>query len=579
MKQKKYGFFSAFRDLFRFSKEENKKMYIIGILFMIAFVVTSMIYKTSYSNLIANIMSLNYEKAIKLALLCGLLRIFSITYFHNQYRKAIIQSGEEISASIQKKIYSKILTLSISSFENIKSGKIFTTIKAADSGMMSTISSLLQESAYCFTSAIMLLIIFFIDYKVGIVVTTVSVLSLSLFKIQLDKSKKYLYDEFEYSDSYSTLISETTKGIREIKALDLKNKCYNFFEDDIDNLKKVRTTRRLLGKNVNTAKWTIRIIGDTIVILYIINQLKLSSISVETAMLLITYMNNIIDDVFHRIIEHDFGISEFTANMLRIKSLLEDNKLEKEKFGKNSYNDIIGNIKLKNVIFSYNDVNDNVLDNVSFKFKSKKKNAIIGMSGCGKTTIFKLLLKQYSNYSGNILIDNHNIKDFSEKSLRDTVTIVNQEPVLFNMTIKDNLLMVNEKATDEEIKKACKLANIDDFINTLPNKYDEIIEENTTNLSVGQKQRIAIARAILKNTPIILFDEVTSSLDKNSKRIIEKTINKLSEEKTIIVIAHTLDSVENYDNIVILKDGKIKEQGSHDELMKIKGLYFKMINL
>ena len=187
--------------------------------------------------------------------------------------------------------------------------------------MMSTISSLLQESAYCFTSAIMLLIIFFIDYKVGIVVTTVSVLSLSLFKIQLDKSKKYLYDEFEYSDSYSTLISETTKGIREIKALDLKNKCYNFFEDDIDNLKKVRTTRRLLGKNVNTAKWTIRIIGDTIVILYIINQLKLSSISVETAMLLITYMNNIIDDVFHRIIEHDFGISEFTANMLRIKSL------------------------------------------------------------------------------------------------------------------------------------------------------------------------------------------------------------------------------------------------------------------
>ncbi len=579
MKQKKYGFFSAFRDLFRFSKEENKKMYIIGILFMIAFVVTSMIYKTSYSNLIANIMSLNYEKAIKLALLCGLLRIFSITYFHNQYRKAIIQSGEEISASIQKKIYSKILTLSISSFENIKSGKIFTTIKAADSGMMSTISSLLQESAYCFTSAIMLLIIFFIDYKVGIVVTTVSVLSLSLFKIQLDKSKKYLYDEFEYSDSYSTLISETTKGIREIKALDLKNKCYNFFEDDIDNLKKVRTTRRLLGKNVNTAKWTIRIIGDTIVILYIINQLKLSSISVETAMLLITYMNNIIDDVFHRIIEHDFGISEFTANMLRIKSLLEDNKLEKEKFGKNSYNDIIGNIEFKNVIFSYNDVNDNVLDNVSFKFKSKKKNAIIGMSGCGKTTIFKLLLKQYSNYSGNILIDNHNIKDFSEKSLRDTVTIVNQEPVLFNMTIKDNLLMVNEKATDEEIKKACKLANIDDFINTLPNKYDEIIEENTTNLSVGQKQRIAIARAILKNTPIILFDEVTSSLDKNSKRIIEKTINKLSEEKTIIVIAHTLDSVENYDNIVILKDGKIKEQGSHDELMKIKGLYFKMINL
>ena len=289
-------------------------------------------------------------------------------------------------------------------------------------------------------------------------------------------------------------------------------------------------------------------------------------------MLLITYMNNIIDDVFHRIIEHDFGISEFTANMLRIKSLLEDSKLEKEKFGKENYNDIIGNIEFKNIVFSYNNESDNVLNNVSFKIKNKEKNAIIGMSGCGKTTIFKLLLKQYDNYYGNILIDNHNIKDFSESCLRNTITIVNQEPMLFNMTIKNNLLMVNENATDEEIRHACKLANIDDFINTLPNKYDEIIEENTTNLSIGQKQRIAIARAILKNTPIILFDEITSALDKNSKRIIEKTINKLSEEKTIIVIAHTLDSIEDYDNIIVLKDGKITEQGSHSELMENKGL-------
>ena len=243
------------------------------------------------------------------------------------------------------------------------------------------------------------------------------------------------------------------------------------------------------------------------------------------------------------------------------------------------YNDIIGNIEFKNIVFSYNNESDNVLNNVSFKIKNKEKNAIIGMSGCGKTTIFKLLLKQYDNYYGNILIDNHNIKDFSESCLRNTITIVNQEPMLFNMTIKNNLLMVNENATDEEIRRACKLANIDDFINTLPNKYDEIIEENTTNLSIGQKQRIAIARAILKNTPIILFDEITSALDKNSKRIIEKTINKLSEEKTIIVIAHTLDSIEDYDNIIVLKDGKITEQGSHSELMENKGLYFKMINL
>ena len=578
MKEEKYGFFSAFKDLFKYSKE-NKKSYIIGTIFMTIFVITAMIYTTMNSKLIANIMSLNIEKATKLVIICALIRIFSITFCHNQYRKIVIRTGEKISASIQKRIYYKVLSLSMNSFENMKSGKIFTTIKAADSGMMSTISSLLQETAYVATSAVMLIIIYFIDWKIGIGVTIISGLSLFLFKVQLNKSKKYLHDEFEYCDNYSTLVNETTKGIREIKALDLKEKCYKIFEKDIDNLKDVRTTRRLLGKNVNTAKWTIRIIGDSIILLYIIQNLKNSNLDVETAMLLITYMTNIVDDVFHRIIEHDFGISEFTANMKRIKTLLEDDRLEKEKFGKDSYKVVNGNIEFKNVSFKYNENNRKVLDNISFSMQSKEKNAIIGMSGEGKTTIFKLLLKQYDDYEGTILIDGHDIQSLSEKSLRNAITIVNQEPMLFNMSIKNNLLMVNSKASEDEIKEACRLANIDEFIETLPGKYDEIIEENNNNLSVGQKQRLAIARAILKDTPIILFDEVTSSLDKNSKKQIEKAIEKISKIKTIIVIAHTLDSVENFDNIIVIKEGEISEQGSHAELLGQKGLYYSLMNL
>ena len=294
-------------------------------------------------------------------------------------------------------------------------------------------------------------------------------------------------------------------------------------------------------------------------------------------MLLITYMTTIVDDVFHRIIEHDFGISEFTANMRRIKSLLEDSELEKEKFGNIDYDNIKGNIEFKNVTFGYGE--DVVLKNISFKIKSNEKNAFIGMSGSGKTTIFKLLLRQYENYEGEILIDGHDIKDFSETSLRNAISIVNQEPMLFNMSIKENLLMVNPEATDKQIIQACKLANIEEFIETLPNKYDEIVLENDNNLSVGQKQRLAIARVILKNTPIILFDEVTSSLDKKSKKEIEKTIDTLSKIKTVIVIAHTLDSVENFDNIIVIKDGAILEQGSHQDLIERKGMYYNLINL
>lgn len=572
----KYGFFKALKDLFKYSKE-NKNKYIIGTIFMIIFVITSMIYTTMNSKLIANIMSLNLDKAIKLVIICALLRIFSITFCHNQYRRIVIKTGEEISATIQKKIYGKLLNLSMASFENMKSGTIFTTIKAADSGMMATISQLLQESAYIATSVAMLFVIYFIDWKIGLGVTAISTISLLLFKIQLNKSKKYLKDEFEYTDNYSTLVSETNRGFKEIKALDLKEKCFNIFERDIENLKNTRTTRRLLGKNVNTSKWTIRIIGDAIILLYIIEQLKISVMNIETAMLVITYMTNIVDDVFHRIIEHDFGISEFTANMRRINSLLEDKELEKENFGTKEYNHIKGNIEFKNITFAYS--NDAILKDVSFEIKAQKKNALVGMSGSGKTTIFKLLLKQYDNYNGQILIDGYNIKDFSEKSLRNAISVVNQEPMLFNMSIKENLLMVKPDATEEQLQQACKLASIHEFIETLPHKYDEILLENNNNISVGQKQRIAIARAILKDTPIILFDEVTSALDKESKKNIEETINKISKTKTVIVIAHTLDSIENFDNIVCLKDGVIVEEGSHNDLINEKGMYYNLIKI
>ena len=574
--EEKYGFFKALKDLFKYSKE-NKNKYILGTLFMIIFVITSMVYTTMNSKLIANIMSLNLDKAIKLVFICALLRIFSITFCHNQYRRIVIKTGEEISATIQKKIYSKVLNLSMTSFENMKSGKIFTTIKAADSGMMSTISQLLQESAYIATSVVMLFVIYFIEWKIGLGVTAISAISLLLFKIQLNKSKKYLKLEFDYADNYSTLVNETTRGFKEIKALDLKENCFNIFEKDIENLKDKRITRRLLGKNVNTSKWTIRIIGDAIILLYIIEQLKVSAMDIETAMLVITYMTNIVDDVFHRIIEHDFGISEFTANMRRVKSLLEDEELEKEKFGTKEYNNIKGNIEFKNVTFAYS--KDKILNDISFEIKAKKKNALVGMSGSGKTTIFKLLLKQYDNYDGQILIDGYDIRDFSEKSLRNAISVVNQEPMLFNMSIKENLLMVKPDATDKQIQQACKLASIHDFIETLPHKYDEILLENNNNISVGQKQRIAIARSILKDTPIILFDEVTSALDRESKKNIEETINEIAKVKTVIVIAHTLDSINNFDNIVCLKDGIIVEEGSHKDLINEEGMYYNLLNI
>lgn len=573
---KKYGFLSAIKDLFKYS-ENNKKLYIKSVIFMLLFVIGETIYKTLKSKFLANMVELNLEIAVKLVIGCGLARIFSITYCHNRYRTIGITVAEKMSASIQEKLYKKVLDMTTNKFKKIKSGRILTVIKSCESGMIKIVDSLLQESAYVITSIIMLIIIYIIDFRLGIGITFICTISLYLFKVELGKSKEYLKKEYETTDGYTTLISETNKGINDIKALYFENKCDKIFNEKIENLKDTRTKRRILNKTINISKWTVRTVFETILFIYIVRMLQYGLYSAETAMLLITYMDNIIDDVFHRIIEHDFEISEFTANMKRVSEILQDEN-EVEKFGNEEYKNIKGKIDIENLEFKYKDTDGKVLKNINIHIKARTQNALVGLSGVGKTTIFKLLLKEYDNYSGKIKFDDIDINKFSKESFRNSISIVNQEPILFNMSIKENLLMAKEDATIDEIKEACKLANIDEYIEELPNGYDEIISENSSNFSVGQKQRIAIARAILRNTPIILFDEATSALDNYSKNKIKETMKELSKNKTIIIISHTLDLIRDCDNIFYLENGEIVEQGKHDDLINKYGKYYELIN-
>lgn len=574
---KKYTFFKALGDLFKLSGN-SKKQYIIGTVFMILYVITAMLYTTYNSKLIANIINFNLDKAIKLVFVAAGIRIFSITICHNLWRQIVIKAEKNITENIQKKVYKKVLSMSISSIEEIKSGKILTTLKAAESDIIRNVTELLLESAFLITSFIMLIVIYIIDYKIGIGVTIICAIALIMFKIQLNKSKTLLEEEFVNTDRYTTIVNETVRGIREVKALNLKNSCYNIFSTSIESSTDAKRERRALSKLVNTLKWTERIVGDVIIFLYIISQIRIGNLDAETVMILITYTTTVIDDVFHRLIEHDFGISEITANMKRITEVLNDENLKNENFGKNTYNDIKGFVSLENVGFEYTK-EEKILKNINAEFRPCTKNAIIGLSGAGKTTIFKLLLKEYDNYTGKIKFDGIDIKDFTEESFRNTISIVNQEPIIFNMSIRENLLMSNKNITEEKMKEACKLANIDEFIENLPNGYDEIISENGSNISIGQKQRLAIARIILRNTKVILLDEITSNLDNYSKKKIEETVNELAKSKTIISIIHSLDIIKDYDNIFLLDNGEITEQGTHENLINQHGKYEELINI
>ena len=241
----------------------------------------------------------------------------------------------------------------------------------------------------------------------------------------------------------------------------------------------------------------------------------------------------------------------------------------KNKENASKLTDIKDKITFENVVFEYIE-NEPVIKNVSFEVKKGQTVALVGNSGGGKSTIVNLLPRFYDIKSGSIKIDNKDIRDFTLESLRMNISEVFQDNFLFSGTIKENILMGNYSASDDDIKEVIHLAHLDEFIDTLENGVDTVLGEMGTSLSGGQRQRIAIARAMIKKAPIIILDEATSALDNKSEAIVQKALENLMKNKTVFVIAHRLSTIKNADKIMVINDGHLVEQGNHDELLKIE---------
>lgn len=232
-------------------------------------------------------------------------------------------------------------------------------------------------------------------------------------------------------------------------------------------------------------------------------------------------------------------------------------------------------IEFKNVSFSYNE--EKVIKNVSFIAKQGEVNALVGPSGCGKTTLLRLISRLYDYDEGSILIGGTNIKNISTESLFKNISIVFQNVELFNNTVLENIRIGNKDASDEEVLRAAKLANVDKIADVLPNGYNTIIGENGSKLSGGERQRISIARAFLKDAPIILLDEISASLDVENEKEIQDSINKLIDRKTVIIISHRLKSIEKADKIIVMNEGRLDSQGKHEEILEKSLVYKAMV--
>lgn len=399
--------------------------------------------------------------------------------------------------------------------------------------------------------------------------------SIILTVLYNEKTKKKGKKDVEFrnqTENVSGLVGELVRGVRDIKMLNAKNSFVAKLDENIISQNQKRFEMAKVNMIYTYIIDTLKTIFEFILVVLLVYLVNNNTITIPIAIALFNYKSGIMKLVMEHVSALLDQAKDFNISCERVFSIIDNNTFEKEKFGKKHLDNVNGNFEFKNVTFGYDD-NKDVLKDLSFKINSGEMVGFVGKSGAGKTTIFNLLCKMYDVRTGEILIEDSNIKELDEESIRGNITIISQSPYIFNLSIRDNLKLVKENLTDEEMYKACRLACLDEFIETLPNKYDTIVGESGVVLSGGQKQRLAIARALVQETRIILFDEATSSLDNETQSKIQKAINNLKDEYTILIIAHRLSTLANCNRIMILEDGKITDQGTHLELLERNNTY------
>ena len=404
----------------------------------------------------------------------------------------------------------------------------------------------------------------------------VSAVILSLLHYVKNESVGNKDKEFrKQSDKVAGLTGELVRGARDIKMLYAKESFMKELDKNILKQSELNFEMRNTDMEYNLMIDIIKDILEFVTVILLVMLINKNIITVAIAIALYSYKSTVLTDLMGTVSSLLEEFKNFNISSERVFEIIENKKYKKEKFGNEHIEKIKGNFEFKNVEFSY-DEKTNVLNKLDLKIDSNKTYGLVGKSGEGKTTIFNLLCKMYDYQGGSITIDGKELRNLDEESIRGNITIISQNPYIFNLSIKDNLKLVKEDLTDKEIKQVCHLACLTEFIEALPDKYDTIIGEGGVNLSGGQRQRLAIARALVQKTKIILFDEATSALDNETQNNIQSAINNLKVDYTIVIIAHRLSTIINCDKIYFMGNGKILNSGSHEELLKSCKSYKKL---
>ena len=560
--------FLAIKEISHYFKSCKKEL-VIYTIDAISDAATGVITPLLTSNMIVNISGDNMHQFMITLTFVTLMELWiALTNYFKNYSYAKINRTTKIN--VQMKVAEETIKIKTSEIDKNTSGLFIDRMNkdTEDLGAVFMkvtywVSNVIGKLGIIISILIMNKIMFVYSLISAIILFLVEKYALD-YRYKADKKIKKLIEE------RTGLTSEVIRGARDVKVLNagdsilgkINNRIRFIADEDLKINKKMFILYSIKGG-----------LGGLITFFYLTLCMMLhinGQISIAVFITLFYYRERI-KNLLTGISNLLSYLKNFQVSYERVKELIDDT-FEKEKFGNVETGKLEGNIEFKNVSFGY-EKGRKVLDHMNFKIKPNEKVAFVGKSGAGKTTIFSLLTKLYDINSGSILLDGYNLKDLSKNSIRDNMSLITQDPYIFNFTIKENFTAVKEDATMKEIREACKLARIDDYIMKQKKKYNTKIGENGVILSGGQKQRLAIARALLLKTEIILFDEATSALDNKTQSEISKAINNMQGEYTILIVAHRLSTIIDCDRIFIVDDGKIIGEGTHKELIKNNEFY------
>lgn len=485
--------------------------------------------------------------------------------------------GQGVVRDIRKKLYDHILTMPISYFSNTPTGVLISRLTNDVNLLQSTtseaISTILKQSL---TIVVLAGVVVSLDWKLALAASIALPLSVYPMRKLGKKMKKVSTQGQITMGAMTALLHEAIAGIRIVKAFSMEGYESGRFMAENERFTKNQVKTIKVRSISSPLMETLGAVGFAVTIWYAAYRISQGTLKPET---FISFFASVI--MFYQPIKALNGVNlnlqQGLAAASRIFEVLDKPGEGDRPDGGKMLSGIDDSVEFRKVSFKYGD--DWVIKDLDLKVRKGEVLAIVGSSGAGKTTFVNLIPRFYDVTEGSILFDGVEAREISLRSLREQVAIVSQQVVLFNDTVKRNIAYGDLSVSDDEIMRAAKAANAHDFISRLPQGYDTLIGEGGVRLSGGERQRLSIARAILRNSPILILDEATSSLDTESEHEVQKALTNLMQGRTTFVIAHRLSTVRNADRIIVLSGGRIKEMGRHDELLSINGEYSRLYSM